>query len=331
MIDLDAIEKRATAATQGPWSVEYCEDVGPVGIRGSIQPGNPPWGPWILSIEACETDSPDADVEFMAAARTDVPALCAEVRRLRLQVEAYENVFKEGQEAESQMVDVNRRDPGTEECMNIANTANTMPRRATGMELRALAAETRAERAEARASKLRDSWHVANGRNCELQGRAEKAEAELKNFRGAWSEALGCIGEKRDRIEDAEARIKELKAANDIACTHVGELVPRAEAAEERVRLLESEIAAMRADPGCDERWKQHLDRVQCACDKERLEDRVGELEKERDRYRKALSAICCATLYPGGTTLHEYSSWLAQVQKTAQEIAINALEGKDA
>ena len=96
-------------------------------------------------------------------ARSDVPALCAEVRRLRLQVRALENAMKEGDEAEK---------------------ANPTPSLATAMELRALAAETRAERAEARASKLHEAWLIAIDRNCELEGRAEKAEARVGELEG---------------------------------------------------------------------------------------------------------------------------------------------------
>ena len=65
---LDAIEQRAHAATEGPWEASahrtghylvICPDCG---VRGGYE---------------------RADAEFIAHARSDVPALVAEVRRLR--------------------------------------------------------------------------------------------------------------------------------------------------------------------------------------------------------------------------------------------------------
>lgn len=67
-LDLDAIEARANAATEGPWTAY------PDGFVWTKQPilGDPVSG----SVEL-------ADAQFIAAARQDVPALVAEVRRLR--------------------------------------------------------------------------------------------------------------------------------------------------------------------------------------------------------------------------------------------------------
>ncbi|MEU7771250.1 hypothetical protein AB0C44_07980 [Micromonospora taraxaci] len=69
-LDLDAIEARATAATAGPWTT------GEDGLVWPPQMGDPVSGSvWL----------PDA--EFIAAARTDVPSLVAEVRRLRAELD----------------------------------------------------------------------------------------------------------------------------------------------------------------------------------------------------------------------------------------------------
>lgn len=66
-LDLTAIKARAEAATEGPWHIiggnEYVTGIG-VGI-----------GP--------DDGVTQADAEFIANARTDVPALVAEVERLR--------------------------------------------------------------------------------------------------------------------------------------------------------------------------------------------------------------------------------------------------------
>lgn len=67
MINLDEIERRANAATPGPWGHE-------MGAVLSIPTG----GRFVASVgKQCMNDAP-----FIAAARTDVPALIARVREL---------------------------------------------------------------------------------------------------------------------------------------------------------------------------------------------------------------------------------------------------------
>jgi hypothetical protein len=74
MIDLDEIEARANAATPGPWEGKrnggvYAGDMEPVFETGCGCCSDP--------------DLTDENSAFIASARTDVPALIAEVRRLR--------------------------------------------------------------------------------------------------------------------------------------------------------------------------------------------------------------------------------------------------------
>lgn len=73
-IDLDAIEARAKAATPGPWS----ETRDGVRCRDSKIPGQTFRLFTLSSFEMAQ-----ADCAFVAAARQDVPALVAEVWRLR--------------------------------------------------------------------------------------------------------------------------------------------------------------------------------------------------------------------------------------------------------
>lgn len=72
--DLQAIRMRAEAATPGPWVKDNDSPI----VRGPEM---------ILYDEGGHSD-PDAD--FIAAARTDVPALLAEVDRLRAALGAWE-------------------------------------------------------------------------------------------------------------------------------------------------------------------------------------------------------------------------------------------------
>lgn len=73
-LDLAAIEARANAATRGPWGVEQSPNdlYSALVVGTALDPGAP-------ELAACLTR---ADAEFIAAARTDVPQLVAEVRRL---------------------------------------------------------------------------------------------------------------------------------------------------------------------------------------------------------------------------------------------------------
>ena len=96
-IDLDAIEARANAATSGPWKAThskgdcgnckpcpkglfYCNDECEQCEHWGIT--EPAWVKEILTVDCGEFDyMNDADADFIAHAREDIPALLAEVRR----------------------------------------------------------------------------------------------------------------------------------------------------------------------------------------------------------------------------------------------------------
>jgi hypothetical protein len=78
--ELDAIEMRAKAATEGPWETQRSEWNGRERCDGITARGG--------TLDIVKTDSgvypPDfPDAEFIAHARSDVPALVEEVRQLR--------------------------------------------------------------------------------------------------------------------------------------------------------------------------------------------------------------------------------------------------------
>lgn len=82
-LDLDGIEARANAATPGPWCTDSWEI-----YQGSEYEAGAEWiGETCRGrVEGLAQDR--ADAAFVAAARTDVPALLAEVRRLRAELAA---------------------------------------------------------------------------------------------------------------------------------------------------------------------------------------------------------------------------------------------------
>jgi hypothetical protein len=72
---LDEIELRSASATPGPWK-SYIEGKNMVSGSSFIQTGGE---------DIYLTGATEADQDFIAGARQDVPALIAEVRRLRQQ------------------------------------------------------------------------------------------------------------------------------------------------------------------------------------------------------------------------------------------------------
>lgn len=75
--ELEAIEARANAATPGPWfDIDQFEEDYPVEIALTNDPGK-------YGHEQKRSEFTDADRDFIAHARTDIPTLVAEVRRLR--------------------------------------------------------------------------------------------------------------------------------------------------------------------------------------------------------------------------------------------------------
>lgn len=81
MLDLDAIEARADAATKGPWRAGTLEHEGKVWAEDAEALGGPSVGERCL-FNANLHYPHTANRVFIAAARADVPALIAEVRRL---------------------------------------------------------------------------------------------------------------------------------------------------------------------------------------------------------------------------------------------------------
>ena len=95
--ELSIIEWRAFAATPGPWTLKPCQftcDCGPDHDHKSPQDCPTGWydqaawvdGPAIIEYGDEFGGFCDADADFMAHAREDVPALAAEIRRLNLRI-----------------------------------------------------------------------------------------------------------------------------------------------------------------------------------------------------------------------------------------------------
>ncbi len=84
-VDLSAIRKRAEQATPGPWEAKYHH------LWRVVTPDNDV--AYDCDVDVYSATNPDGTImrqadnaEFIAASRTDVPALCDEVEALRTQV-----------------------------------------------------------------------------------------------------------------------------------------------------------------------------------------------------------------------------------------------------
>ena len=84
-IDIDAIEARENAATPGPWYSDNSDNMDDAGNHYSVMYGDG----WYLARvwKDLKQSNCVADAAFIASARQDVPALCAEVRELRAALE----------------------------------------------------------------------------------------------------------------------------------------------------------------------------------------------------------------------------------------------------
>ena len=96
-LDLDAIRARAEAATPGPWEPDTsvrgdCVVWGPDGQFLLTQQAEPHWLPDANGApRQVAFDVDRRDCEFIAHAREDIPALLAEIERLRAKAEDVRN------------------------------------------------------------------------------------------------------------------------------------------------------------------------------------------------------------------------------------------------
>ena len=92
--ELQGIEERANAATPGPWRVNtenlwmHGNPVGSFYAGVDANSNEHQWVSVITEVSAWDVGTAAVDAAFIAAARTDVPALVAEVRRLRMELAA---------------------------------------------------------------------------------------------------------------------------------------------------------------------------------------------------------------------------------------------------
>ncbi len=94
-LDLDGIKKREAAATKGPWrSMQAGNSTMEDGlldhiaeVEGLQRHWNPGWLGWQSARNYFKSFFRQRDAEFIAHARQDIPALVAEVSRLRAEQE----------------------------------------------------------------------------------------------------------------------------------------------------------------------------------------------------------------------------------------------------
>jgi hypothetical protein len=106
-LDLDAIEARANAATPGPW--EASRQIGKKGHCYVAQVFGPDALGGLSLAQMDVLPNATTDAAFIAAARADVPALVAEVRRLRAIMD-YRAEYTAGLKTEAKLLLLERND-----------------------------------------------------------------------------------------------------------------------------------------------------------------------------------------------------------------------------
>ncbi len=152
--DLDAIEARAAAATPGPWERTgnwWVSQAGQQWSNGFIAHIN---GPRTSGLSASHHD-PAADFAFIAHARTDVPAMAAELRELRAEVPKVRGFEELYSRAHAIAVDYALAlEKGQAEVIG-AEAARR------GWQARELTYQAELEKAQAEAGALREAWENA--------------------------------------------------------------------------------------------------------------------------------------------------------------------------
>lgn len=88
--ELDRLDALAQAATPGPWEVKAKSGIRPVGRTQNVA------ATYLQVAEGGGTLYPFAEnAAFIAASRTAIPALIAEIRRLRAQIDGFQGLVNE--------------------------------------------------------------------------------------------------------------------------------------------------------------------------------------------------------------------------------------------
>jgi hypothetical protein len=88
--ELQAMAERVDAASKGPWE-SFIEGRGHVSGDDFIRIGGPDNDEADMYVYRDRTPASDADLDFIAGARQDVPRLIAEIKRLRSELDRRTN------------------------------------------------------------------------------------------------------------------------------------------------------------------------------------------------------------------------------------------------
>ena len=272
---LAGIEQRAQAATEGPWQLDYESDWDDFGTRFDyvhhlVGPRTPytqyPESPNATKItEIAELSN--ADAEFIAAARTDVPALAAEVRRLSAALADATDVYT--------LRERGLRVLGDEQCCELAcdgGACESCPCCCAG-------------------------WCVA-GHNAEIPDPVNDAEnyaiwleiaAEHNPVAKRLTDVSAALAEQQRRAEHIAWERDSSDDAVGVSVGLINDLTARAEAAEAALADLRAQLRP----PACEKCDDADPERPLCAdCMRWVREESYAGIRAERDELRAAFARI---------------------------------------
>lgn len=290
-LDLDAIEARASAASSGPWHTEDDGDDGPGGVFGPSREfvaetytGESSGG---IVAEAI-TGGPQqqrANATFVAHTRTDVPALLAEVRRLRGQlaacVDALGVTVPPDATAADAIVDEHQRATGEARALRLA-------RDAAEEEVRRLRAPLDLDAIEKRSATGCDMCDASATRACDTC-RANVCDGHASEYHGCDTAVLLPLA---DDVRDLAAEVRRLRALLDATAQAYDDLVARVWAATGETHEPPADVEALVARvtglrESHRERGEALLTMTRRALDAERLLDSTESTEREEELARQ--------------------------------------------
>jgi chromosome segregation ATPase len=185
---LSEIEKRCNAATAGPWRYDYVD-----GESYCVLAKTNTISDLVCTMAGTAKDCDTAD--FIAHARTDIPDLLSEIKRLR--------------ERDSELTDL--LDMAHDEFQRVE--AHTDDTELQGIALRGQAKIRQNVPVIRQRDELENSVIKLNGLNDQLRAQLSDVTAQYKHCHNLYSERIECTNKLGRKVESLQAQLSDAQAA----------------------------------------------------------------------------------------------------------------------